>query len=228
MNSILQVENVSFSYQNKYQTVHAVKKADCSFEQGKAYAIVGKSGSGKTTLLSLLAGLELPWSGRILYQGQDTRKINRDAYRRDNAAVIYQNYNLFPLLTVLENVLYSMNLKGVRGQEARERAEKELQAVGIMPDQFKRFPPQLSGGEQQRVAIARALAAGNELILADEPTGNLDEGNSAQVVDILLKLAHEDGRCVIIITHDLEIAAQMDKIYLMQDGVLEEEESHEH
>lgn len=228
MNSILQVENVSFSYQNKYQTVHAVKKADCSFEQGKAYAIVGKSGSGKTTLLSLLAGLELPWSGRILYQGQDTRKINRDAYRRDNAAVIYQNYNLFPLLTVMENVLYSMNLKGVRGQEARERAEKELQAVGIMPDQFKRFPPQLSGGEQQRVAIARALAAGNELILADEPTGNLDEGNSAQVVDILLKLAHEDGHCVIIITHDLEIAAQMDKIYLMQDGVLEEEESHEH
>ncbi len=228
MNSILQVENVSFSYQNKYQTVHAVKKADCSFEQGKAYAIVGKSGSGKTTLLSLLAGLELPWSGRILYQGQDTRKINRDAYRRDNAAVIYQNYNLFPLLTVMENVLYSMNLKGVRGQEARERAEKELQAVGIMPDQFKRFPPQLSGGEQQRVAIARALAAGNELILADEPTGNLDEGNSAQVVDILLKLAHEDGRCVIIITHDLEIAAQMDKIYLMQDGVLEEEEPHEH
>ncbi|MBQ4383193.1 MAG: ABC transporter ATP-binding protein [Firmicutes bacterium] len=228
MNSILQVENVSFSYQNKYQTVHAVKKADCSFEQGKAYAIVGKSGSGKTTLLSLLAGLELPWDGRILFRGQDTRKIDRDAYRRDNAAVIYQNYNLFPLLTVIENVLYSMNLKGVRGPEARERAEKELLAVGIAKDQFRRYPPQLSGGEQQRVAIARALAAGNELILADEPTGNLDEGNSAQVVDILLRLAHEDGRCVIIITHDLEIAAQMDQVYLMQDGVLEEEESHEH
>jgi putative ABC transport system ATP-binding protein len=142
--------------------------------------------------------------------------------------VIYHTSNLFPLLPVMEHVLYSMNLKGVRGQEARERAEKELQAVGIMPDQFKRFPPQLSGGEQQRVAIARALAAGNELILADEPTGNLDEGNSAQVVDILLKLAHEDGRCVIIITHELEIAAQMDKINIMQDGVLEEEESHEH
>lgn len=228
MNSILQVENVSFSYQNKYQTVHAVKRADCSFDQGKAYAIVGKSGSGKTTLLSLLAGLELPWDGRILYRGQDTRKIDRDAYRRDNAAVIYQNYNLFPLLTVMENVLYSMNLKGVSGAEARERAEKELRAVGIAEDQFRRYPPQLSGGEQQRVAIARALAAGNELILADEPTGNLDEGNSAQVVEILLRLAHQEGRCVIIITHDLEIAAQMDRIYLMQDGILQEEAADEH
>ena len=228
MNSILQVENVSFSYQNKYQTVHAVKRADCSFDQGKAYAIVGKSGSGKTTLLSLLAGLELQWNGRILYRGQDTRKIDRDAYRRDNAAVIYQNYNLFPLLTVMENVLYSMNLKGVSGAEARGRAEKELRAVGIAEDQFRRYPPQLSGGEQQRVAIARALAAGNELILADEPTGNLDEGNSAQVVEILLRLAHQEGRCVIIITHDLEIAAQMDRIYLMQDGILQEEAADEH
>ena len=228
MDSILKVEDVSFSYQNKYQTVHAVKKADCRFERGKAYAIVGKSGSGKTTLLSLLAGLELPWNGRILYKGQSTKDMNRDAYRRDNAAVIYQNYNLFPLLTVMENVLYSMNLKKVRGKEARERAEKELLSVGITTDQFKRFPPQLSGGEQQRVAIARALAAGNEVILADEPTGNLDEGNSGQVVNILLKLAHEEDRCVIIITHDREIAARMDKIYTMQDGVLEAEETDEH
>ena len=108
MSSILKVEDVSFSYQNKYQTVRAVKKATCSFERGKAYAVVGKSGSGKTTLLSLLAGLELPWDGRILYEDHDTREMNRDAYRRDNAAVIYQNYNLFPLLTVMENVLYSM------------------------------------------------------------------------------------------------------------------------
>ena len=114
-----------------------------------------------------------------------------------------------------------MKLKGIPRKEARERAEKELSAVGIGADQYKRFPPQLSGGEQQRVAIARALAAGNELILADEPTGNLDEGNSAQVVDILLRLAHEEGRCVIIITHDSEIAARMDAVYTIRDGVLE-------
>ena len=221
MESVLTVENVSFSYRSKYQTVNAVKQADCSFERGRAYAIVGKSGSGKTTLLSLLAGLELPGGGRILFDGRSTKEMDRDAYRRDNAAVIYQNYNLFPLLTVMENVLYSMKLKGIPNKEARERAEKELAAVGITPDQFKRFPPQLSGGEQQRVAIARALAAGNEIILADEPTGNLDEGNSAQVVDILLRLAHEENRCVIIITHDAEIAARMDRVYTMRDGILE-------
>ena len=221
METVLNVENLSFSYRNKYQTVHAVKQADCAFERGKAYAIVGKSGSGKTTLLSLLAGLETPAGGRILFDGQNTAQMNRDAFRRDNAAVIYQNYNLFPLLTVMENVLYSMKLKGIPGKEARQRAEKELAAVGITEDQFKRFPPQLSGGEQQRVAIARALAAGNEIILADEPTGNLDEGNSELVVDILLRLAHEEGRCVIIITHDGEIAGRMDHIYTMRDGVLE-------
>ena len=221
METVLNIENLSFSYRNKYQTVHAVKQADCAFERGKAYAIVGKSGSGKTTLLSLLAGLETPAGGQILFDGQNTAQMNRDAFRRDNAAVIYQNYNLFPLLTVMENVLYSMKLKGIPGKEARQRAEKELAAVGITEDQFKRFPPQLSGGEQQRVAIARALAAGNEIILADEPTGNLDEGNSELVVDILLRLAHEEGRCVIIITHDGEIAGRMDHIYTMRDGVLE-------
>ena len=227
MENVLTVQNVSFSYRNKYQTVNAVKRADCSFERGKAYAIVGKSGSGKTTLLSLLAGLELPGGGTILFDGKSTQEMDRDAYRRDNAAVIYQNYNLFPLLTVMENVLYSMKLKGVPNKEAKERAEKELAAVGITPDQYKRFPPQLSGGEQQRVAIARALAAGNEIILADGPTGNLDEGNSEQVVDILLRLAHEENRCVIIITHDAEIAARMDAIYTMRDGVLEGNQENE-
>jgi putative ABC transport system ATP-binding protein len=217
----LKADNLTFSYRNKYQTVHAVKQVSCSFERGKAYAIVGKSGSGKTTLLSLLAGLELPNSGAVVFQDVPTGKMNRDRYRRDHAAVIYQNYNLFPLLTAEENVLYSMNLKGIRGKTARLRAKKELEAVGIGPEQFKRFPTQLSGGEQQRVAIARALAAGNELILADEPTGNLDITNGDQVVSILLRLAHEENRCVIIVTHDLEIAAQADEILMMKDGVLE-------
>lgn len=217
----LKAENLSFSYRNKYQTVDAVKDVACSFERGRAYAIVGKSGSGKTTLLSLLAGLELPSGGAVMFEGTPTAKLDRDHYRRDHAAVIYQNYNLFPLLTAMENVLYSMNLKGVRGKAARERAEKELSAVGIAPEQFKRYPAQMSGGEQQRVAIARALAAGNELILADEPTGNLDISNGDQVVSILLRLAHEENRCVIIVTHDLEIAAQADEILMMKDGVLE-------
>ena len=217
---ILRAENLSFSYRNKYQTVDAVRGVSCTFSRGKAYAIVGKSGSGKTTLLSLLAGLELPSGGEALFEGTPTAKLNRDRYRRDHAAVIYQSYNLFPLLTAMENVLYSMKLKGIRGREAKERAQTELARVGIMPEQYRRFPAQMSGGEQQRVAIARALAAGNELILADEPTGNLDVSNSDQVIQILLQLAHEQNRCVIVITHDLDLAVKMDEIYTMRDGEL--------
>ncbi len=221
---ILKAENLSFSYQNKFQTVHAVKNVTCGFELGKAYAIVGKSGSGKTTLLSLLAGLELPTEGKVFFDGKATTDMDCDEYRRDHAAVIYQSYNLFPLLTAEENVMYPLKLKKVDKAQAKELANKELAAVGIQPDQFGRFPSQLSGGEQQRVAIARALAAGNQIVLADEPTGNLDITNGEQVVEILLKLAHEEGHCVIVITHDLEIASQMDEVWMMRDGILEREE----
>ena len=222
--ALLNVENASFTYQNKSQTVRAVRDVTCCFEEGRAYAIVGKSGSGKTTLLSLLAGLELPTEGAVFFEGKATADMDCDLYRRDHAAVIYQSYNLFPLLTAQENVLYPLKLRGVDGKTALELAQKELKAVGIQPDQFKRFPSQLSGGEQQRVAIARALAAGNRIVLADEPTGNLDITNGEQVVEILLRLAHEEGRCVIVVTHDLEIASQMDEIYMMRDGVLERQE----
>ena len=221
---ILKAENLSFSYQNKFQTVHAVKNVTCGFESGKAYAIVGKSGSGKTTLLSLLAGLELPTEGKVFFEDKSTTDMDCDEYRRDHAAVIYQSYNLFPLLTAEENVMYPLKLKKANKAQAVGQAHKELAAVGIRPDQFKRFPSQLSGGEQQRVAIARALAAGSEIVLADEPTGNLDITNGEQVVEILLKLAHEENRCVIVVTHDLEIASQMDEVWMMRDGVLEKEE----
>ena len=222
--AILTTENASFTYQNKSQTVRAVREVSCGFELGRAYAIVGKSGSGKTTLLSLLAGLELPTEGKVWFEGTATADMDCDIYRRDHAAVIYQSYNLFPLLTAQENVMYPLKLRGMDGKAALELAQKELMAVGIQPDQFKRFPSQLSGGEQQRVAIARALAAGNRIVLADEPTGNLDITNGEQVVEILLRLAHDEGRCVIVVTHDLEIASQMDEIYMMRDGVLERQE----
>ena len=221
---ILKAENLSFSYVNKFQTVHAVKNVTCGFHPGMAYAIVGKSGCGKTTLLSLLAGLELPTSGKVYYENTATCDMDCDEYRRDHAAVIYQSYNLFPLLTAEENVLYPLKLKKIPAAQAKEICHKQLAAVGIQPDQFRRFPSQLSGGEQQRVAIARALAAGNQIILADEPTGNLDITNGEQVVEILLRLAHQEGRCVIVITHDLEIASQMDEVWMMRDGVLEREE----
>ena len=222
--AILTTENASFTYQNKSQTVRAVREVSCGFELGRAYAIVGKSGSGKTTLLSLLAGLELPTEGKVWFEGTATADMDCDIYRRDHAAVIYQSYNLFPLLTAQENVMYPLKLRGMDGKAALELAQKELTAVGIQPEQWERFPSQLSGGEQQRVAIARALAAGNRIVLADEPTGNLDITNGEQVVEILLRLAHDEGRCVIVVTHDLEIASQMDEIYMMRDGVLERQE----
>ena len=222
--AILTTENASFTYQNKSQTVRAVREVSCGFELGRAYAIVGKSGSGKTTLLSLLAGLELPTEGKVWFEGTATAEMDCDLYRRDHAAVIYQSYNLFPLLTAQENVMYPLKLRGMDGKAALELAQKELTAVGIQPEQWGRFPSQLSGGEQQRVAIARALAAGNRIVLADEPTGNLDITNGEQVVEILLRLAHDEGRCVIVVTHDLEIASQMDEIYMMRDGVLERQE----
>ncbi len=218
---LLKAEDVSFSYKNKYQTVDAVKHVSCTFEEGRSYAIVGKSGSGKTTLLSLLAGLEQPTCGSVVFDGKPMRGLDGDEYRLNSAAVIYQSYNLLPLLNVMENVLYPLKLKRIRGAEAKDRAKEALLSVGIDEKMFKRFPAQLSGGEQQRVAIARAIAARNRIVLADEPTGNLDISNSEQVVRILLRLAHEEHRCVIVITHDLEIAGQMDEVYMMRDGVLE-------
>lgn len=222
--SILTAKNASFSYVGRFQRVDAVKNVSCSFEEGRAYAIVGKSGSGKTTLLSLLAGLENPTEGEILFDGKPLSSLDRDAYRRDSASVIYQSLNLFPLLTAEENAMYGLVLKGAGRAEAQKRAQEALSSVGISEEQFKRLPSRLSGGEQQRVAIARTVLTGSRVILADEPTGNLDLTNGEQVVSILLRLAHEEGRCVIIVTHDLEIAAQTDEVFTMRDGRLEIED----
>lgn len=218
---ILTAKEVSFSYVNRFQRVDALKGVSCGFETGKAYAIVGKSGSGKTTLLSLLAGLETPTEGEVLFEGKSLSALDRDEYRRDSAAVIYQSLNLFPLLTAEENVMFPLKLMKLEKDEATRRARAALLSVGIGEDKFKRLPSRLSGGEQQRVAIARAVSAQSRIILADEPTGNLDITNGNQVVSILLRLAHEEGRCVIIVTHDLEIAAQTDEVFMMKDGVLE-------
>ena len=216
--SILSLKDVSYTYKSRYQTVQAVKNASYSFQQGKVYAIVGKSGSGKTTVLSLLAGLDLPSDGQVVYNGTPTGKMDRDKYRREDVAVIYQAYNLFPLLTALENVMYPLELKGVKAKEAKAKAAEMIESVGLTEEVFKRYPAMLSGGEQQRIAIARALAAQPKVILADEPTGNLDTENGANIVNILKNLAHEKNCCVIIVTHDLAIAEQADVVLRMQDG----------
>ena len=221
--SILEIKGVTYRYENKYQTVNALNGVDCSFEEGKLYALVGKSGSGKSTLLSLMAGLMLPTTGEILFEGKPTSAINLNRYRRENAAVIYQSFRLLPLLTVSENVTYPMELRGFKGRKAREKAAKLIERVGLPDTVLRRFPDMLSGGEQQRVAVARAMSMDTKLLLADEPTGNLDTENSRRIIDLLLKLAHDDGYCVIVVTHDLDIAARADKVFRMRDGKLEEQ-----
>lgn len=217
---ILRAEHVSYSYQTKYQKVNAVKDVSCAFEQGKFYAIVGESGSGKSTLLSLLAGLDVPSDGNIYVQGQPLNEMDRDAYRLNQASVVYQSFHLFPLLTALENVMLPMEFKKIRKKEASARARKLLERVGLGERIFRQFPKMMSGGEQQRVAIARAVAAGGEIILADEPTGNLDTDNEQKIVELLKELAHEDGYVVIVITHNQGVAAQTDHVFRMSDGKL--------
>lgn len=214
----ISLKHVSYSYQGKYQTVRAVNDVSFDFEPGKLYAIVGSSGSGKTTLMSLMAGLDLPTEGEIIVEGKSTRSWNRNAMRRERVSVIYQNYNLFPLLTVSENIQYPLKLRHMRKRKAKELALEMRQRVGLPQTYDNRLPKQLSGGEQQRVAIARTLAQGCRIILADEPTGNLDSANTENIVQILKSLAHEDGCTVIIVTHDAAVADEADVILKMQDG----------
>jgi ABC-type lipoprotein export system ATPase subunit len=188
--------------------------------RGKLYAIVGPSGSGKSTLLSMMAGLDKPTEGLIAFNGQSLEELDLDLYRRECISMIFQAFQLLPLLTVLENVCYPMELGGVKPSDARPRAKKLLESVGIRQEKIKRFPSNLSGGEQQRVAIARSLATGAKLILADEPTGNLDVADSKNVMEILHNLAHKEDYCVIVVTHDMDIAKVADVVYRMKDGVL--------
>lgn len=220
MEKIIEAVNVSYIYQTKYQKTKALSEVNCSFERGKVYAITGKSGSGKSTFLSLLAGLDLPTEGTLAVEGEDMRKMNRDAYRLNRASVIYQAFHLFPLLTVMENVMFPMELQHVAAKEAKARAQEYLAKVGLPETLYKKMPGMISGGEQQRVAIARAIAAGGEILLADEPTGNLDSQNEKVIVDLLCKLAHEDNYAVIVVTHNEAVAAAADVVYGMSDGML--------
>ncbi len=219
---ILRAEHVSYSYQSKYQKVEAVKDVSCVFEKGKFYAIVGESGSGKSTFLSLLAGLDQPCEGTIYVEGEPLCDMDRDAYRLNRAAVVYQAFHLFPLLTAQENVMLPLECKKMRKKEAARHARQLLERVGLESRICRQFPKMMSGGEQQRVAIARAVAAGGEIILADETTGNLDSGNEENVVALLKELAHEDGYTVIVITHNQRVADETDHVFRMKDGSMEQ------
>ncbi len=219
--STLKLEEVSYQYKNGDRKV--VNKVSCMFGSGKVSAVVGPSGSGKTTLLSLMAGLDQPTEGKILLDGEDLANMDLDQYRRERVAMVFQAFHLFPLLTVLENVCFPMELNGISKKDAMAKAKELLTSVGIEAEKHKRYPANLSGGEQQRVAIARALASGARVILADEPTGNLDKANGENVIEILRQLAHQQRYCVVVVTHNLEIAERSDKVWSMSDGVLVEQ-----
>ena len=220
---LIKVNDLHYSYVSKYQTVQAIKGVDCTFEKGLLYAITGPSGSGKTTLMSLLAGLDLPSKGNICVEDVDMKDINKDEFRRKRASVIYQAYNLFPLLNALENVMYPMQANKVPNKEALKKAKECLGMVGLERKNWKQYPQMMSGGEQQRVAIARAMACGGDILLADEPTGNLDSENEKNIIEILKDLAHKSGKLVIVITHNPAVAQAADIQYKMKDGKIEKD-----
>lgn len=206
--SILEVKGLQYSYENKKRVLRGI---NAKMEQGQMYAILGPSGCGKTTLLSLLGGLDSPSSGQILYQGEDIAKTGLAEHRRSHVAFIFQSYNLIDYLTPVENVALT----------AKQPPMPILEQLGLTAEEAKRNVLKLSGGQQQRVAIARALASDAQVILADEPTGNLDEDTAAEITAILKDSAHKSGKCVVIVTHSNELAKEADVVFWLRKGDLQ-------
>ena len=215
--STLALQNVSYMYEGSARTI--LKDVNMRFEPGKVYTIVGRSGVGKSTLLHLLAGLDVATAGRITYDGVNLAETNRDRYRARKAGIIFQGFNLLTNATALENILLSMHISGVKGANKKTRALDLLKKVGIAPEKAHRKILKLSGGEQQRIGIARALAHNPELIAADEPTGNLDEDTENNILEVLASLAHEEGKCVIIVTHSKRVTAIADEVWSVNEGM---------
>lgn len=220
---ILKVENLTKTYGSGESLVNAVDDVSFSVEKGEFVAIVGASGSGKSTLLHLIGGVDRPTSGKIFVDGNDISKMNDDklaVFRRRQVGIVYQFYNLIPILTVEENITLPCDLDG-RGVD-RERLEMILDSFGLRARR-KHLPNQLSGGQQQRTSIARALINNPSLVLADEPTGNLDSKSSEEVMSMLKMCNQSYGQTVIMITHNLDIAKQADRIITISDGKIIEE-----
>ena len=207
--SILKVCNVKYSYDKSKMVL---KNISAEFEVGKIYAILGSSGCGKTTLLSLLGGLDIPSDGKVLFQGEDIEKKGLAWHRKSNVAFIFQSYNLIDYMTPAENVALTSKMPPM----------PVLERMGLTEEESRRNVLKLSGGQQQRVAIARALASDASVILADEPTGNLDEDTAVDIANILKECAHQMGKCVIIVTHSNDLAKQADVIFRLKKGELQQ------
>ena len=218
MPSILNLEAVDLTLQSEAGMVHILKNVSLDLPAGKTVSITGPSGSGKTTLLMILGGLERPSSGKVTVAGRDLNALDEDglaAFRRDNIGIIFQNFHLIPTMTALENVAVPLEFAGAK--DAFARAEAALTQVGL-GHRLRHYPGQLSGGEQQRVAIARAFAPAPRLILADEPTGNLDAETGKIVTKLLFDLTKQNGTTLVLITHDSALAASCDLTVKIADG----------
>ncbi|MDP4180276.1 MAG: ABC transporter ATP-binding protein [Bacillota bacterium] len=221
MDAVLQFDNVTFGYSNGGKRVDILKNVNANFEKGVFYSIIGPSGSGKTTTLALAGALDVPQNGKVLFDGQDIRKIGLTKHRKENVVMIFQNYNLINYMTALENVTMAMELSGSFKGQRKQQAIKLLKDLGLTDDEIKRNVMKMSGGQQQRVAIARALAGDAEVILADEPTGNLDVNTSREIIQIFKDLAHEYDKCVIVVSHSHEVASESDVAYKFENGGLQ-------
>lgn len=219
--NLLEVKNISKTYGTGEATVHALKNATFSVPKGEFVAIVGESGSGKTTLLNMIGALDTPTSGKVFIDGKDIfsmKERNLTIFRRRNIGFIFQSFNLIPELTVEQNIIFPVLLDY---QKPNKKYLEELLKVLGLKERRNHLPSQLSGGQQQRVAIGRALITRPALILADEPTGNLDEDTAADITAILKECAHQMNKCVVIVTHSNELAKQADVVFGLKRGQLQ-------
>ncbi|HSW92321.1 MAG TPA: ABC transporter ATP-binding protein [Patescibacteria group bacterium] len=220
---MLVVKDVTKQFKQGDDTVTALNKLSFTVNDGEFVSIVGKSGAGKSTLLGVLGALDTPTSGSIEIGDTDIAKLSDHkliSYRNTSIGFVFQSYNLIPNLTAVENVMLPMEFAHVPPKERRDRAVQLLEEVGIVDGREQRKPGKLSGGEQQRVSIARALANQPRLILADEPTGNLDSENGKMIFDLLHKLSRSENTTVVVVTHDLDIAGKTDRTFTLSDGKL--------
>lgn len=215
--SKIKVMNLSHTYQDGIKRKKVLNNISCEFETGKFYAILGESGSGKTTFLSLISGLDTLEEGNIFYNEESIKKIGYSKYRLNNVNIIFQSYNLIPYMTALENVIVPMDIMHLKIKDKKKEALKLLNMLGIDNNTADRTVLKLSGGEQQRVAIARSLVGDIEFLMADEPTGNLDEENEERIIKIFKDLV-DKGKCVIVVTHSKKVAQNADVIYRIKGG----------
>lgn len=211
--NVLTLKDVGYRYNDAELDEYVLKGINYNFKKGKMYAIKGKSGSGKTTLLSLISGLEKCTLGDVYYKDQDLKQMNLDEYRSKNIGIVFQSYNLLPHLTASENIILSMDISKVKVDSPKEKALELLKKVGLNEHYANRRVLKLSGGEQQRVAIARSLSYNPEIILADEPTGNLDKETEDDILKTFKYLAEKENKCIIIVTHSDNVCKNVDIVY---------------